>query len=80
MEGDGDDADFASYALRAPGEVAGVKTKSAILLVPTTSADKMDTLGADSSIGRLATFLKSSALSQMCFFNPRDIFSYLFLR
>ena len=62
MEGDCDYTDFAGNAFRAPGEIAGVETKSAVLLVTTSSAYKMDTLGSDSSVGWLPTFLEGSAI------------------
>ena len=63
MVGDGDDTDFAGDALAAPGKVAGVDAKGAEFAVATARAHEMDALGADPSVGRLATFLESSVLS-----------------
>ena len=65
MEGHADDADFARYAFGAPGEVAGFESEGTVFGVTTTGADEMDTLGADTGVGWLATLLKSSVfLSQ----------------
>lgn len=60
MEGHADDADFARYAFGAPGEVAGFEAEGTIFGVAATGADKMDTLGADTGVGWLATLFKSS--------------------
>lgn len=60
MEGDANDADFAGYAFGSPGEIAGFKAETTVFGVAATSADKMDTLGADTGIGWLAALLKSS--------------------
>ena len=46
-------------ALRSPREVAGVETQSTELAVATTGADKMDALGANTGVGRLAALLES---------------------
>ena len=61
MESDDDDADFASDALGAPGEIARVETESTVFLVSSTRADEMDALGADTGVGWLATLFKGSA-------------------
>ena len=58
MEGDGNDTDFAGDALAAPGEVAGVEAQGAELAVAAAGTDEMDTLAADTGVGRLATFLE----------------------
>ena len=55
-----DDADFAGYAFGAPRKIAGFKAKSAVFGVTTASANKMDTLSANTGVGWLAAFLKSS--------------------
>jgi hypothetical protein len=58
-----DDADYtslATYALGSPGEVAGVETKGAEFAVTAASADEVDTLRADTRVGRLTAFLESS--------------------
>lgn len=60
--GDGNDTDLAGDALRAPCEVTAVETKGAELAVSTARTDKMDTLAADTGVGRLAAFLECSAL------------------
>lgn len=49
-------------ALRSPREVAGVETQSTELAVSAAGADKMDTLSANTGIGRLATLLESPAV------------------
>lgn len=48
-------------ALRSPREVAGIETQSTELAVAAAGADKMDTLGANTGVGRLATLLESPA-------------------
>ena len=56
---DTDDTGLLGDALGAPGEVAGLETESTELAVAATGADKMDTLSANTGIGRLATLLES---------------------
>ena len=56
---DTDNTGLLGDALRAPGEVAGLETESTELAVAATGADKMDTLSANTGIGRLATLLES---------------------
>ena len=65
MEGHADDADFACYAFGAPGEVAGFESEGTVFGVTTTGADEMDTLGADTGVGWLATLLKSSVFPKV---------------
>lgn len=60
MEGHADDTDFACYAFGAPGEVASFESEGTIFGVTATGTDKMDTFGADTGVGWLATLLKSS--------------------
>lgn len=60
VEGHSDDTGLAGDTLGAPGEVAGVKTETTELLVTTTGADKVDTLGTDTGVGGLATLLERS--------------------
>ena len=60
MEGNADNADFASYAFGTPGEVAALETESTVFGIAATSTDEMDTFGADTGVGRLAALLKSS--------------------
>jgi len=64
MEGYANDTDFAGDALRAPGEVARFEAEGTVFLIAAACADEMDTLGADSGLGRLTTFLKRSACCQ----------------
>jgi hypothetical protein len=66
VEGDGNDTDFAGDALTAPGEVAGVEAQGAEFAVAAAGADEMDTLGADTGVGRLATFLEGPVFSSEC--------------
>jgi hypothetical protein len=56
---DTDDTGLLGNALRSPREVAGVETQSTELAVAATSADKVDTLSANTGIGRLAALLES---------------------
>lgn len=60
MVGDGNDTDFASDSFGSPGEVAGVETEGAILLVATSDADEMDSLVSNTGVGWLTTLLKGS--------------------
>ena len=62
VEGDGDDTNFAGNALAAPGEVAGIDAETTELPVAATGANEMDALGADTGVGRLATFLEGSVV------------------
>jgi len=79
---DDDHTDFASNALRAPREVAGLDTESTVLGVTTTGADKMDTLVSDTGVGWLSTLLESSVelLLDGCHVWRFDGRVYLFLR
>ena len=72
MVGDGDDADFSAYAFRAPGEVAGVEAEGTEFLVAAADAYQMDTLGADTGIGRLATLFEGSR-EDCQWFGPGDL-------
>lgn len=56
---DTDDTGLLGDALGAPGEVAGLETQSTELAVAAAGADKMDTLSANTGIGRLAALLES---------------------
>jgi len=47
-------------ALGAPAEVASLETESAELAVAAAGADKVDTLCANTGVGRLAALLESS--------------------
>lgn len=60
--GDGDDTRLARAALGAPGEVARVEAEGAVLVVAAASANGVDTLGANTGIGALATSLESALL------------------
>lgn len=60
MEGDTDDTGLAGDTLGAPGEVTGLETEGTELLVATTGADQVNTLGTDTGVGGLATLLESS--------------------
>jgi hypothetical protein len=63
MVGDDNDADFASDALRAPGEVARFETESAEFSVASSSADEMDTFGTDTGVGWLTALFEGSGKS-----------------
>lgn len=60
--GDGNDTGLAGAALGGPGEVAGVETQGTVLVVTTTSADGVDSLGANLGVGTLAASLESALL------------------
>ena len=60
VERHGYDTNFAGYAFRAPGEVAGFETQGTVFGVPSSSTDEMDAFGADSGVGCLAAFLECS--------------------
>lgn len=60
--GDADDTGLAGAALGGPGEVAGVETQGAVLVVAAAGADRVDSLGADTGAGTLATGLESALL------------------
>lgn len=60
--GDGNDTSLAGGALGGPGEVARVETQGTILVVTTTGADGVNTLGADTGVGTLATGFESALL------------------
>lgn len=60
VEGDDDHADLTGDTLRSPGEVTGVETQTTIFGVSTTGADKVDSLGANTSVGWLTALLESS--------------------
>jgi hypothetical protein len=63
VESDDDDTDFSGNALRAPAEVAAVKTQSTVFGVAATGANKMDAFVADTGVGWLTTFLEGSMVS-----------------
>ena len=62
---DANDTSFAGNTLSTPREVTRIKTKSTELLVTTTSADRVDTLGTDSGIGGLTAGLKLPLLADL---------------
>lgn len=60
VEGHNNDADLAGDALGSPRKVTGLETERTVLGVSTASADKVNSLVADTGVGRLATLLESS--------------------
>ena len=56
---DTDDTGLLGDALGTPGEVTGIETESAELAVAATGADEVDTLSANTGVGRLAALLES---------------------
>lgn len=58
---DHDHTGLARDAFGAPGEVTRVETEGTVLGVTTTGADKVDSLGANTGVGGLATLLESPA-------------------
>lgn len=61
MERHIEDANFASDAFGAPGEIAGVDAEGTEFLVAAADADEMDALGTDTGVGWLTAFLEGSA-------------------
>lgn len=55
-----DHADLAGDALGSPREVAGLETEGTVLGVSSAGADKVNSLVADTGVGRLAALLESS--------------------
>ena len=60
--GDGNDTGLARAALRGPGEVTAVQAQGAVLVVAAAGADRVDTLGADTGVGTLASSFESALL------------------
>jgi hypothetical protein len=56
---DTDDTGLLGDTLRTPGEVAGIETEGAELAVAAAGADEVDTLSANTGVGRLAALLES---------------------
>lgn len=78
---------LAGNALRAPGEVAGVETEGAELLVTAAGTDQVDSLVADTGVRSLAALVEGSVvIVRYCPCGPRCApraalaLSYLFLR
>ena len=80
MEGHADDADFAGYAFRTPGEISRFEAESTVFGVTTTGADEMDTLSANTGIGWLAALLKGSIFRGQSGITFKIYGLYLFLR
>ena len=74
MVGHGDDTHFPGYAFRAPGEVAGVETEGTIFGVAAASADEMNTLSANPSIGWLTAFFECPAELRRFLSWAKDVF------
>lgn len=60
--GDDDDTGLAGAALGGPGEVARVESEGAVFVVAAAGANSVDALGANTSIGALATSFESALL------------------
>ena len=60
---DTNDTSLPRDALAAPSEVTRVKTESAVLDVPTTDTNGVDTLGTELGVGSLATELEFPVLA-----------------
>ena len=56
---DTDDTGLLGDTLRTPREVASVETEGTELAVAAAGADEVDTLGANTGVGRLAALLES---------------------
>lgn len=62
MVGDDDNTGLAGAALGGPGKVTRVETEGTVLVVATTGADGVDSLGADTGVGLLSAGLESALL------------------
>ena len=60
--GDGDDADFAGDAFRAPAEIARVEAEGAVFVVAPSNADDVNAFGTDTGVGGLTAFLEGPGL------------------
>ena len=65
VEGDDNDTDLTGDTLTAPGEVTAIETQGAVLGVASPGTDKVDSLVANTSVGRLTTFLERSTKRDM---------------
>lgn len=84
MEGDDNDTDLAGDALGSPREVTALDSQRSVFGVSASGAYKMDSLGANTSVGWLTALLKSSAwkivseifalLSHGQFFHPSSVY------
>lgn len=61
MEGDDNDTDLAGDAFRSPREVTALDSQGSVFGVAASGAYKMDSLVANTGVGWLTAFLKSSA-------------------
>ena len=52
--------------LRGPGEVARLEAEGAVLEVPAADTDRVDALGADTRLRRLAAELELALLAVVC--------------
>lgn len=59
---DTNDTSLAGASFRTPGKITRVKTEGAMLMVSAASADNMNSLWADTSIGGLSGSLESALL------------------
>jgi hypothetical protein len=73
--GDGNDTGLAGDALGGPGKVTRVETQGTVLVVAAAGADDVDALGADTSVGGLATKLEGSLLP--CTQQLSEMFAFL---
>ena len=62
MESDDNHPNLAGDALRGPREVACFKAEGAVLSVPTSCTDEMNSLWANTSVGFLSAAFKSALL------------------
>ena len=60
MVRDDNDADFASDAFRAPGEVAGFESETTEFAIAASCADEMDALRTNTGVGWLTALFKGS--------------------
>lgn len=73
--GDDNDTGLAGDALGGPGKVTRVETQGTVLVVAAAGADDVDALGADTSVGGLATKLEGSLLP--CTQQLSEMFAFL---
>lgn len=61
VEGDDDDSDLAGHTFASPAEVAAVEAKGSVLGVASSGADEVNSLAADTGVGRLTSLFEGTA-------------------
>jgi hypothetical protein len=72
---DTDDTGLLGDTLGTPGEVTGIETESAELAVAAAGADEVDTLSANTGVGRLAALLESPEAMLETWLEMRSVYA-----